>query len=377
MKRLIRTILQPWPLRPGWMLVLLATVQNFGISDARLSINAGSDFTELNASIVGLGLSRALLSLLLAAVMVGAEWVVWRLTASRSRPQPMWAYLLMIAAGALAAVGFRAAVQTVQGLDQFIPAPGATFLHYFVLIAVLQISIGVISTHVSDSTRRAEEALARLNEQERRFVASEERARRIAAEFLHNRVQADLLVIAIELRRVADDAPEELARRLLSITEAVETVRHSDVRDTSRSLSPLVQSTDLASALAALADRWAPAMRVSVTVAPSITVIDDGGFDDTDRALGIYRIIEQALLNAAAHGRATQAQASVTEQDRDGARWIRVHVTDDGVGFDPAQATTGGGFATSQVWARLLGGEWTVSSAPGQGATVTAWIPQP
>jgi signal transduction histidine kinase len=94
-----------------------------------------------------------------------------------------------------------------------------------------------------------------------------------------------------------------------------------------------------------------------------------------DRALGVYRIVEQALLNAAAHGRAGQAQVSITEQDRAGAPWIRVHVTDDGIGFNPAAAEAGGGFATSQVWARLLDGEWSVDSAPGQATTVTAWIP--
>jgi two-component system sensor histidine kinase DegS len=117
-------------------------------------------------------------------------------------------------------------------------------------------------------------------------------------------------------------------------------------------------------------------MRVSVYVAPGIGNLEPhGGVEDPDRALGIYRIVEQALLNAAAHGHAEQAQVSVTEQMRDGQPWVRVHVTDDGAGFDPASADSGGGFATSQVWARLLNGQWSVESQPGNGATVTGWIP--
>ena len=366
----------PWPLRAGWMIFLVFVAQNFGIGDARLVRMDDVVPSTLDPQLLRIALARVGLSLALAVVIVAAEWVIWRLTTLRAGTQPMWAYILMILTGAAAAATFRAVSQSLDGLPAPVPAPVATFLHYLTLLLALHIAIGIIGSRVSESSQRAEDALVKLNEQERRFVASEERARRIAAEFLHDRVQADLLVIAMELRRVGEDAPEDLARRIASITEAVETVRHSDVRDTSRSLSPLVQATGLASALTALADRWAPAMRVSLNVAPSVGALEEGSLNDPDRALGIYRIIEQALLNAAAHGHATQTQVSVTEQQRAGSTWIRIHVTDDGVGFDPAAAETGGGFATSQVWARLLDGEWSVDSRPGQGATVTAWVPQ-
>lgn len=360
-------------MRPFWMFVLLTTVQNYGIGDARL-VTSSAAWSD---SVIGLGLERVLLSLLLAATAVTAMWLVWALTTVGGRRQPVWAYILMLVVGALGTVAFRVVAQGLQGIPEPIPAPAAVFIHYVILIFILQTSIGVIGSRVSESAQRAEDALAKLNEQERRFVASEERARRIAAEFLHDRVQADLLVIAMELRRVAADAPDDVARRIASITESVETVRLSDVRDTSRSLSPLVQSTGLSSALTVLADRWAPAMRVSVHIGPGIGSLDPGGgMADPDRPLGIYRIVEQALLNAAAHGRAAQAQVSVTEQRRDGRPFIRIHVTDDGTGFDVDSATSGGGFATSQVWARLLGGEWSVESQIGDGATVTAWIPQ-
>lgn len=204
-------------------------------------------------------------------------------------------------------------------------------------------------------------------------MASEEQARRIAAEFLHDRVQADLLVIAIELRRVGESAPPEISAQIASITEVVESVRVSQVRDTSRMLSPLVQSTGLASALTTLTQRWRDAMQVSLDVDPGV---GDAAEDaNSDRALGVYRIIEQALLNAAAHGQARQVQVSVSRKTRGDSEWIRVQISDDGVGFDPAAATDGGGFAISQVWARLLGGDWSVESAPGQGTRVTAWLP--
>ena len=370
------SFLGPWPLRPGWMFLLFVTVQNWGLGDPLLQASDQSLNTALSGtSIVPVVIVRSLTSLAMGAVVVAFEWVVWRLTTPRGRSQPVWAYVLMMVAGALGAVVFRTVMQHFQGLPQTTPAPFITFMHYIVLIVILHVSIGLIGSRVSKSAQRAEEALTQLNEQERRFVVSEERARRIAAEFLHDRVQADLLVIAIELRRVSADAPEDLSRRLASIAEVVESVRHDDVRGTSRALSPLVQSTGLASALGSLADRWSPALKVSLSIDDDIAPSSPDPHE-ADQALGIYRIVEQALLNAAAHGQARQAQVSISAQPRQGVAGVRVLITDDGVGFDPSVATSGGGFATSQVWARLLGGEWSAQSSPGRGTTVTAWVPR-
>ena len=368
--------LGPWPLRPGWMFLLFVTVQNWGLGDPLLQASDQSLNTALSGtSIVRVVILRSLTSLAMGAVVVALEWVVWRLTTPHGRSQPVWAYVLMMVAGALGAVAFRLVLQHFQGLPETTPTPFITFMHYIVLIVILHVSIGLIGSRVSKSAAQAEQALAQLNEQERRFVESEERARRIAAEFLHDRVQADLLVIAIELRRVCEDAPEELGRRLASIAEVVESVRHDDVRDTSRALSPLVQSTGLVSALGSLADRWAPALHVSLAIDDDVAT-DSPVPHEADQALGIYRIVEQALLNAAAHGQARQTQVSISDQPRQGGPGIRILITDDGQGVEPSVAPTGGGFATSQVWARLLGGEWSVQSQPGAGATVTAWVPR-
>jgi len=371
-----RTWLGPWPLRPLWQFILFVTVQNFGINEGVLFASLPSTISAGTLNVFEGGATRIGFALLLAGLVVAVQWFIFRLTTMHRREQSVPAYIVMIVVGALVAAGTLSGVAYLGGNGVPLSLSLVLVLHYLIFITIIQTSIGVIGSRMSTSAKQAEDALTKLNEQERRFVVSEERARRIAAEFLHDRVQADLLVIAMELRRVAEDAPEDLARRIASITEGVETVRRSDVRDTSRSLSPMVQATGLASALTVLADRWAPAMRVSVYVAPGIGNLEPhGGVEDPDRALGIYRIVEQALLNAAAHGHAEQAQVSVTEQMRDGQPWVRVHVTDDGAGFDPASADSGGGFATSQVWARLLNGQWSVESQPGNGATVTGWIP--
>lgn len=362
-----RSWLGPWPLQPLWMFILIAVTQHFGITPVLLA-EPTVDQSELE--IVGVGLGRTAFALILAACVVGVEWSVYRLTTLRGQAQGPLAYAAMITLGALTATAAQLIALNALGRDIGSLLIGGIVLHYLLLLLILHTSIGIIGSRMSDSAARAEEALERLSTQERRFVAAEERARRIAAEFLHDRVQADLLVIAIELRRVAEQAPPEVAAQIASITEAVETVRRTDVRDTSRSLSPLVQSTGLTSALNALAQHWQPALAVHVSIDEGIGTAGDPGAE-ADLALGIYRIVEQALLNAAAHGRARQAQVSITR--REGR--IRVQIADDGSGFDSTAAITGGGFAVSEVWARLLGGTWEVESRAGSGASVTAWLP--
>ena len=84
----------------------------------------------------------------------------------------------------------------------------------------------------------------------------------------------------------------------------------------------------------------------------------------------IYRLVQEALTNAARHAGATRMQVDVTE--RDGA--IEVTVADDGCGFDPTSATAGFGLRGMRERAQLAGGTLTIESAAG-GSTVRARVP--
>lgn len=377
----VRSWLGPWPLRPLWQFVLIATVQNYGINERLLVLILPEYIADANLVFLGDSLAKISFSILMAVVVVAAQWGLYRLSTARHSTQSFPAYIAMIVLGALVASGLLGGFAVLDGEDVPVMIFVGMTIHYLALLVIVHTSIGVIGSQMSTSAARAVDALAKLSTQERRFVASEERARRIAAEFLHDRVQADLLVIAIELRRVGESAPPEIASQIASITEVVESVRVSEVRDTSRMLSPMVQSTGLSSALTMLVHRWRDAMQVSLDVDPDVAPepfkeqANPAESGDPDRALGIYRIIEQALLNAAAHGQARQVQVSVSRRRSGGVDGIRVHVSDDGVGFTPGDVVDGGGSAISEVWARLLGGEWSVQSKPGAGATVTAWLP--
>ncbi|HYA09908.1 MAG TPA: GAF domain-containing sensor histidine kinase, partial [Gaiellaceae bacterium] len=85
----------------------------------------------------------------------------------------------------------------------------------------------------------------------------------------------------------------------------------------------------------------------------------------------IYRIVQEALTNAAKHGHATKARVDVLEDDAN----VHIVVSDDGSGFDPSVATAGFGLLGMRERVELLGGTLEIESAPGSGTTVTASMP--
>jgi PAS domain S-box-containing protein len=85
----------------------------------------------------------------------------------------------------------------------------------------------------------------------------------------------------------------------------------------------------------------------------------------------VYRLVQEALNNAAQHSRADRAELAV--KSRGGQIQIRVH--DDGVGFEPALVQEGFGLVGMRERAALVGGKLEVDSSSGAGTTVRAEVP--
>jgi len=84
----------------------------------------------------------------------------------------------------------------------------------------------------------------------------------------------------------------------------------------------------------------------------------------------VYRLVQEALNNAATHAEAKNAKVSVVQT----ADKIIVEIADDGRGFDP-QRMRGMGILGMEERVRRLGGSLTIQSVPGKGATVKAELP--
>lgn len=87
-------------------------------------------------------------------------------------------------------------------------------------------------------------------------------------------------------------------------------------------------------------------------------------------AIGVYRIVEEAIRNCSEHAQATRIVLQVRATDH-----LSIEVTDNGVGFKPAATAAGFGLATMRERAQLIDAVVRVESAPSLGCRVTIKVP--
>ena len=211
---------------------------------------------------------------------------------------------------------------------------------------------------VDDERRRSGKLVLRAQEEERRRVARD----------LHDEVNQALTAILLRLEALAQDTPPE---------------RSADVAELKRLTSQAMDELlTLARQLrpAALDDHGlVPAIEFQLRVfsertgiAARLSTAGRLGNLDEEQQTALYRVTQEALVNAGRHGAATRVQvelASVGER-------TELHVRDDGKGFDPAAVRGEGlGLEGMAERARLVGGELDVRSSPGAGTEITMRVP--
>jgi signal transduction histidine kinase len=98
---------------------------------------------------------------------------------------------------------------------------------------------------------------------------------------------------------------------------------------------------------------------------------------DSDKRTVLFRVAQEALTNVARHAQANSAEVKL--QKLDGA--VCMSITDDGKGFQEerrmkANKSKGLGLLGMRERLEIVGGKFTLASAPGKGTTVHAQIPQ-
>jgi PAS domain S-box-containing protein len=88
-----------------------------------------------------------------------------------------------------------------------------------------------------------------------------------------------------------------------------------------------------------------------------------------------YRFVQEALTNVARHARTREAEVRVRANPA--TLWVRI--SDRGVGFDIGRHGMTGSMGLVGMRERIssLGGELRVDSSPGQGTSLTVWLPLP
>jgi len=229
-----------------------------------------------------------------------------------------------------------------------------------VVWAAHRVRLRIVETH--------EHEISALNE--RLMKAQEQERIRIAGE-LHDGVMQEMLAATMMLgtakRRVSGNSD---AQASIDKVQAKLIQVGADIRQLSHELHPpLLQEAGLPRAVQTYCEQFAATAGIRVTCDA-----DEAAADlSPGSALALYRIVQEALGNAAKHAAARHIAVRLTRADE----MVSLAVSDDGGGFDrtrPGEAA-GLGLIMMRERATQLNGRFDIETAPRRGTTIRVVIP--
>lgn len=220
-----------------------------------------------------------------------------------------------------------------------------------------------VELELADSRARLRELAAHLES-----VREEEKAR-IARE-VHDELGQVLTVLKLETAMCElafAGQVEGLDERLASMKKLIANLFQL-VRDVATALRPPILDAGIASAI-----EWQVRRFEARTQIPCLVEVPDNlpALSDA-KAIGLFRILQEALTNVMRHAGAHSVQVYLRVEAGELCLWV----IDDGKGFDPAQRKAGQSFGLVGMQERIfmLGGQLQIDSQPGEGTTLTARV---
>jgi signal transduction histidine kinase len=225
-----------------------------------------------------------------------------------------------------------------------------------------------------ESRRRYQELAGsrrELEELSARLVEAQETERRSISRELHDEVGQSLGALLVEVGRLAASVPSDNTQ-IKGHVERIKSVAETTVQ-TVRNIALLLRPSMLDDLGLIAALEW-QGREVSRRSEMEVEIQSEGVSEKIpdEYRICIYRLVQEALNNAARHSSAKNARVTVEQT----ANKILVSVFDDGRGFNPQRAR-GLGILGMEERVRRLGGILTIDSKPGAGTTLKAEFPLP
>jgi PAS domain S-box-containing protein len=233
----------------------------------------------------------------------------------------------------------------------------------------------------AEKRRRAEDRLRQSNEELRALAARvqavrEEESIRIARE-VHDEVGQMLTVLGMDvawlerkLPPVLPPAGEEVAERLRSMSRWLDTAANAVQRIATELRPALLDELGLEAAVEWYVGEFEKRSRISCRLRSDFA----GKALDACRSSALFRILQEALTNAARHSGATEVEIRLSAE----AGRVVLEVADNGRGIsdDRVAASSSLGLIGMRERARMLGGEVTIRRNPAAGTTVAVTLPR-
>jgi signal transduction histidine kinase len=198
---------------------------------------------------------------------------------------------------------------------------------------------------------------------------SEEEQRRFSRD-LHDSHCQDLTAMvffAEDIATTLDAIDPKSASQVRALSQMIERSAEN-VRSLAANLaSQRIEQAGLEDTLSELAVRTEERFRVIC----STTVTERGRIRDAALGVHLYRIAQEAVSNAARHGRAQKIEIELSFRGETGV----LRIADNGSGFSNPDSPQGFGLHTMEYRAAAVKGKLEIDSTPGRGTVVTCLFP--
>jgi signal transduction histidine kinase len=237
-----------------------------------------------------------------------------------------------------------------------------------VLLGLVVALIVVLRLRVLE--KRSEEAERQMRELSQQLVNMQEEERKSLSRELHDHVAQVLTGLRMGLGRVERLSGDARVSGAVAECKGLVDDMFRTVRDLSLGLRPsMLDDFGLQAAL-----EW-HVRDFTRRSAINAELKMDGDFDtlpDKYRTC-VYRIVQEAMTNCVRHAQAKTIRITVSA----GEGQLRVLVTDDGVGLDPARRRNGLGLRGIDERVKELQGHVAITQQAGRGTTLTVQLPLP
>ena len=180
-----------------------------------------------------------------------------------------------------------------------------------------------------------EMAVGALHGLSARLISAQEDERSLIARELHDDFNQRLALLGVDLERFHDEVPgthENLADGLASLSRRTKELA-SDVHRLSHQLHPsILQHLGLVAAASSFCKEIVEQHDIHIELAHHEVPMPL----PNDIALCLYRIVQEALRNVIKHSGAKSARIEITRMESE----LCLHISDDGIEFDPESART-------------------------------------
>jgi signal transduction histidine kinase len=245
-------------------------------------------------------------------------------------------------------------------IDNFFALFTLKFLFALIFISVTHGRAKALELKLAE----AERLNGALSERYSALIETDEEIRDQAAKLLHDRIQGELMLAAARLSRTVQGLPADAQEEIVPVIKVLEKIRSTDVRQVTQLLTPNLASEGLIGACETLCEGFNSEIDIELQISRGIEMVDE------NIKLGLFRIIEQGLMNSIKHGPASHVIISVSI---DHSEAIHAEITDNGPGSSSEKA--GKGSQIIDAWVAILGGFKEIENQLGRGYTLRITLP--